>query len=114
MSGVTSFNNKYLTEVAVILRALGRILKRRGANTEKSQQTVSSPPSTNERYKIASCDQAWTHFQGLPPNMDPEFTAYLIEKGIDVNEFKAATIGEKGTILTAFTVESSKKGNLFR
>ena len=31
--------------------------------------------------------------------MDPEFTAYLIEKGIDVNEFKAATIGEKGTIL---------------
>jgi len=44
--------------------------------------------------------------------MDPEFTAYLIEKGIDVNEFKAATIGEKGTILTAF--ESSKKGNLFQ
>ena len=44
--------------------------------------------------------------------MDPEFTAYLFEKGIDVNEFKAATIGEKGTILTAF--ESSKKGNLFQ
>jgi hypothetical protein len=44
--------------------------------------------------------------------MDPEFTAYLIKKGIDVNEFKAATIGDKGTILTAF--ESSKKSNLYQ
>lgn len=52
------------------------------------------------------------HFWWTPLNMDPKFIEYLLEMGITLNEFMAATIGDKGPILIAY--ESSKKGNLFQ
>ena len=44
-------------------------------------------------------------------DMDPEFTAYLVTKRINLNKYEEASIGDQASILTAF--ESSRKGDFF-